>query len=236
MLKHKPEQTFLVLDTATESCSVALWHNQHVYSRYEVCPQQHSQRILPMIQSVCDEAGLALGDINILGFGHGPGSFTGVRIAIATVQGLAFGLDVPVVGVSTLLAMAEEVAAATSDDDILVAIDARMNEVYFAHYKRVGDKLKLQGKESVLAPENAREYISQIATPAFAGTGWQAYNELSELLPQPGEELSVTLPNAKWMLPEVERAIHEQRLQSIMDVKPVYLRDTVTWKKLPGRE
>ncbi|MDM7860285.1 tRNA (adenosine(37)-N6)-threonylcarbamoyltransferase complex dimerization subunit type 1 TsaB [Alteromonas sp. ASW11-36] len=236
MLKHKPEQTLLVLDTATESCSVALWHNQRVYSRFEICPQQHSQRILPMIQSVCDEADITLKDLDVLGFGRGPGSFTGVRIAIATIQGLAFGLNVPVVGVSTLLALAQEVSANTDKDDILVAIDARMNEVYFAHYKRVGEVLEIQGQECVVDPQIAQQHVRNADDPEFAGTGWQAYEALSTFIPEGTTELSVTLPNAKFMLPEVEQAIIEQRLQSIMDVQPVYLRDTVTWKKLPGRE
>ena len=101
----------LAIDTATEACSVALQLENVTVSRFEVCPQQHSQRLLPMVDEVLKEAGVSLNELDLLAFGRGPGSFTGVRIATGMIQGLALGTGLKVAGVSTLEAMAREVAA-----------------------------------------------------------------------------------------------------------------------------
>ena len=99
----------LAIDTATEACSVALQFKDTVITRFEICPQQHSQRLLPMVDEVLKEAKVSLGDLDLLAFGRGPGSFTGVRIATGMIQGLALGTGLKVAGVSTLEAMAFEV-------------------------------------------------------------------------------------------------------------------------------
>ena len=225
----------LVVDAATEACSVCLQTQSGIFSRFEVCPQQHSQRILPMIHAVCAEAQIKIQDVKLIGFGRGPGSFTGVRIAIATMQGLAFGLNVPVVGVSTLAAMAQQVIEQSVADDVLVAIDARMSEVYFAHYQKQADHIKLVGNERVISPQMAAEYVQKHTQSAVAGTGWQAYPELAAML-NPESVIDVQLPDARYMLPAVVRAYEAGQAVPVEDAQPVYLRDTVTWKKLPGRE
>ena len=96
----------LAIDTATEACSVALQHNGTRITRFEICPQQHSQRLLPMVDEVLKEANITLNDLDLLAFGRGPGSFTGVRIATGMIQGLALGTGLKVAGISTLEAMA----------------------------------------------------------------------------------------------------------------------------------
>ena len=88
--------TLLALDTATEACSVALLHNGQVFSRYAVIPRLHAQRILPMISEVLAEAGISKNAVTAIAFGRGPGAFTGLRIAVGVVQGLAFALQIPV--------------------------------------------------------------------------------------------------------------------------------------------
>ncbi|WP_151706271.1 tRNA (adenosine(37)-N6)-threonylcarbamoyltransferase complex dimerization subunit type 1 TsaB, partial [Acinetobacter nosocomialis] len=98
--------TLLALDTATEACSVALLHNGEVTSHYEVIPRMHAQKLLPMIKQLLAESGVALGTVDAIAFGRGPGAFTGVRIAIGVVQGLAFALERPVLPVSNLAALA----------------------------------------------------------------------------------------------------------------------------------
>ena len=94
--------TLLALDTATEACSVALLHDGKVTSHYEVIPRLHAQKLLPMIQQLLADAGTTLQAVDAIAFGRGPGAFTGVRIAIGVVQGLAFALDRPVLPVSNL--------------------------------------------------------------------------------------------------------------------------------------
>lgn len=99
--------TLLALDTATEACSVALLHDGKVLSHYEVIPRLHAQRLLPMIKSLMAEAGIAMSALDAIAFGRGPGAFTGVRIAIGVVQGLAFALERPVLPVSNLAVLAQ---------------------------------------------------------------------------------------------------------------------------------
>ena len=223
----------LTIDTATEACSVALQYNGKVYTRYEVCPQQHSQKILTMVDEVMQEAGAKMKSLDVLGFGRGPGSFTGVRIATGIIQGLALGAKLPVVGVSTLHAMAQQVISSQSVDNVAVAIDARMSEVYFARYQNSNGIAELLGEEQVLPPEQAATQVTE-QTSVFAGTGWQAYPALTEV--QGEVVVSVTYPYARHMLPLVERAYEAGETMTAESITPVYLRDTVTWKKLPGRE
>lgn len=83
----------LAIDTATEACSVALWNDGTVNAHFELCPREHTQRILPMVQDILTTSGTSLTDINALAYGRGPGSFTGVRIGIGIAQGLALGAD-----------------------------------------------------------------------------------------------------------------------------------------------
>ena len=179
------------------------------------------------------EAGAKMKSLDVLGFGRGPGSFTGVRIATGIIQGLALGAKLPVVGVSTLHAMAQQVISSQSADNIAVAIDARMSEVYFARYQNSNGIAELLGEEQVLPPEQAATQVTE-QTSVFAGTGWQAYPALSEV--QGEAVVSVTYPYARHMLPLVERAYEAGETMTAESITPVYLRDTVTWKKLPGRE
>ncbi|MAQ01997.1 MAG: tRNA (adenosine(37)-N6)-threonylcarbamoyltransferase complex dimerization subunit type 1 TsaB [Alteromonadaceae bacterium] len=222
----------LTIDTATEACSVALQFNQTLYTRYEVCPQQHSQKILPMVDAVMKEAGAALSALDGLGFGRGPGSFTGVRIATGIIQGLALGSQLPVAGVSTLAAMAQQVINTRDVKDVAVAIDARMGEVYFGHYQNQQGIATLVGQEQVASPETVAEQID-VTSMAVAGTGWQAYPVLTALLND--QSVNVSYPYARFMLPLAEQTLSTGQGMAVDAITPEYLRNTVTWKKLPGR-
>ena len=106
------ELKILAVDTATEACSAALLVGDKVFSRWEEAPRDHTRKILPMVQAVLEDAGISLSDLDAIAFGRGPGSFTGVRIGIGVAQGLAFGAGVPLIGISTLAAMAQEIGRA----------------------------------------------------------------------------------------------------------------------------
>lgn len=224
----------LVIDTATEACSVALEMNGQVFNQFEICPQQHSQRILPMIDEVLNSASCSLQDLDYLAFGHGPGSFTGVRIATGVLQGLALGTGHKVVGISTLAAMAQQAFFEYKSDRVVAAIDARMAEVYFAQYQINQGVMQLVDEEQVLAPEDAQHLIVDFNIDGV-GTGWQAYaalNAAGTVKPL----AKVLYPNALYMLPLAKKLIEQGHAQEVEDIQPVYLRDKVTWKKLPGRE
>lgn len=225
----------LIIDTATEACSVALEVNQHVFNRFEVCPQQHSQRILPMIDEVLKEANVTLQDLDYLAFGRGPGSFTGVRIATGVLQGLALGTGHKVVCISTLAAMAQQAYAQNQCEYVCAAIDARMSEVYFGQYQLKQNLMALVGKEQVLPPEEGSLLLTNSRTMAGVGTGWLAYPELNASA-KIEVRTDILYPNALYMLPIAKALIADGNAVEVDDIQPVYLRDKVTWKKLPGRE
>jgi len=225
----------LIIDTATEACSVALEINTHVFNRFEICPQQHSQRILPMIDEVLKEAKVTLQDLDYLAFGRGPGSFTGVRIATGVLQGLALGTGHKVVGISTLAAMAQQAYAQSQKEQVTAAIDARMSEVYFGQYQLQQNIMTLIGDEQVLPPELGSAILSRSSEMAGVGTGWLAYPELNAAA-KVDVLTEVLYPNALYMLPLAKALIAAGHAVEVEEIQPVYLRDKVTWKKLPGRE
>lgn len=228
----------LAIDTATESCSVAVWNEGVVASRFEISPREHTQKILPMVKSALEEANLTLQSLDVLAFGRGPGSFTGVRIGVGVAQGIALGAELPMIGISSLATMAEGVFRTTGIKQVLVAIDARMGEIYCAQYQRNDEGIWLgEETEAVMKPEHFVEALqSTTGTWAMAGTGWQAYPELKEGLPFTVVETDITLPAAQNMLPLAVAAWHEGKATRVEEAEPVYLRNEVTWKKLPGRE
>ncbi|AIN17825.1 MULTISPECIES: tRNA (adenosine(37)-N6)-threonylcarbamoyltransferase complex dimerization subunit type 1 TsaB [Yersinia] len=227
----------LAIDTATEACSVALWNNGEVQAIFELCPREHTQRILPMVQQVLAESGLSLQQLDALAFGRGPGSFTGVRIGIGIGQGLALGADLPMIGVSTLQTMAQGAFRLTGSTRVLAAIDARMGEVYWGEFER-NDQGQWLGdaSEAVMTPPQALEHAQALSgTWATVGTGWQTYPDLisgSGVVLTDGE---ITLPHAEDMLPLALSSWANGQVVRVENAEPVYLRNEVTWKKLPGR-
>lgn len=228
----------LALDTATEACSVALWNEGKIHSLFEICPREHTQRILPMVQQVLADSGLTLKDLDALAFGQGPGSFTGVRIGIGIAQGLALGADLPLLGVSSLATMAQGAFRLTQATQVLAAIDARMGEVYWGCYQRDADgSWQGESEEAVLKPEQVQALTTALSGKwATVGTGWETYPELvnhSSLVLAKGD---VLLPQAQDMLPLACQLWLAGKAVSVENAQPRYLRNEVTWKKLPGRD
>lgn len=143
----------LAFETATEACSVALWIDGEVRERFEIAPRRHAELALPWADALLAEAGIARGALDAIAVGRGPGAFTGVRLAIGIAQGIALGLDRPVVPVSTLEALALPCARAHADAPVLAAIDARMGELYVGRYRLHGDVLQPLAGEALLAPD-----------------------------------------------------------------------------------
>lgn len=127
----------LAIETSTEVATIALLAKGEIFSRELSGVQTHSHGVLPAVKNLFDDAGIPLSQCDVIAFGCGPGAFTGLRTACGVVQGLAFGLDIPVVPIVSLRAMAQ---AAQQDDcqgDFVCVLDARMNEVYWAHYQAI---------------------------------------------------------------------------------------------------
>ena len=226
---------FLAIDASTEACSVAITNNDKQFSEYELCPQSHSLRLLPMVDSVLKQANVQLSALDGIIFGQGPGSFTGVRIGIGVTQGLAFSSQLPVRGVSTLQAMAQQAFIEQGQRQVIAAIDARMSEVYTCYFE-ADDQGIMQPKtaETVLNPELVTAYYEGLSLPAYGvGTGWDAYSALASLKSNAGSP-EILFPNAKAMLAIGQVGFSEHSVDA-EHAQPKYVRDTVSWKKLPGR-
>lgn len=235
--------TLLALDTSTEACSVALLYKGEVTYFDELAQRTHAKRILPMIDEILVQSGIQLNQLDALVFGRGPGSFTGVRVGAGIVQGLAFGADLPVIPISNLTAMAQQAYEQYGAEQVLCAIDARMNEVYFSQLQ--AEKVRLENtdfvqwqelvNEQVCSPQQVLAQLKdiQIEDWTMVGTGWE-YAEFT--VAGLGEKTQIDLPSARYMLSLALPFYHQKHWISAVEIEPVYLRNEVTWKKLPGRE
>ena len=193
------------------------------------------------------QAGIKLSQCDGLIFGRGPGSFTGVRIGVGVAQGLAFSANLPVFGVSSLQAMAQlafikgkiQGKVKGKSTGVIAAIDARMGEVYNGYFVLDENNImQSQCEEAVTAPEQLAQHLSSVVNKPEYGVGsaWDAYNEkLSSLKSNTGSP-DVLFPSAEAMLAIGVISLEQGKGVAAEDAQPIYVRDTVSWKKLPGRE
>jgi tRNA threonylcarbamoyladenosine biosynthesis protein TsaB len=174
----------LALDASTDWLSVAAGEGRHWHAAGEPAGQQHSQRLLPLVERVLADAGWQLRDLHGIAFGAGPGSFTGVRIACGVAQGLALGAGLPVVAVCTLEALAQAAWEAQNCTHVLVVQDARMQEVYTAAYRRLQGPAdagwEVINAPAVIAPEGLR--LPEGGPWAAVGDGFARYADLAAQL------------------------------------------------------
>ena len=222
-----PELRWLAFDTSTDVLSLAVARGDRVWTQTLPGGAQSSSGLIPAVLSMLAEADMPLASLNAIVFGRGPGSFTGLRTACAVAQGLAFGADVPVLPVDTLLAVAEEArwqrvqgGAADADVSVLAMLDARMDEVYSAAYQWSAAAQSWQGVSAlqVSAPENVQSSAS-----VLAGNVFEAYGPR---LNMPGERC-VALPTAAALL-RLAPALWAQGLAVPAEqAMPLYIRDKV---------
>jgi len=223
----------LAIETATEACSVAIYCDGGITHRYELAPRKHTQLILPMMDDVLNEAGVARNALDAIAFGRGPGAFTGLRIAVGIAQGLALALDKPLIGISTLAAMAQQVVDMQGVNDLMLlpAIDARMNEVYWGCYQCIDGEASIQGEESVSSPEILLQQDK--SETIVLGSGWEAYH--APVLDNPPEWIKQSVadvyPNAYYIAKLAATAYQRGELLDAADAEPVYLRNNVAKKK-----
>ena len=228
----------LALDTSSEGCSAALLVDGELTERFELAPRGHTRLLMPMVRNLLDEGHLRPGDLDALAFACGPGSFTGLRIATGVVQGLAWGLDLPVVPVSSLAAVALGVMDAVPGDDcagVAVAFDARMGEVYWGCFaNRDGTPIPL-GEERVCPPAMVA-LASGPTTWAGAGPGWAFSRDMPAAVVEQVTSVDESLvPRASWVARRGAIGFEQGRGVPAEQAQPVDIRDEVAWKKLPGR-
>lgn len=211
----------LALETSTSACSVALQHGSKVYSRHEIAPMQHARLVLPMIEALLDESSLTLGQLDAIAYGCGPGSFTGIRIASSVAQGLGFAANVPIIQISSLAAMAQTAYQLYQWRRLLVAVDARMGQVYWAQYHTVNDDyVMLEGEERLITP--GQDLISLEGADWYGvGDAWDKY---AAQLVKPNTANTTLLPHAASVLTLAKIKFKEGQLITPKAAIPVYLR------------
>lgn len=224
----------LAVETATEACSAALFLDGEIIERCRLAPREHSRLILPMMQSLLDEAGIAVNRLDALAFGRGPGSFTGVRIAAGVIQGVALGAGLPVVPVSTLAALAQASIVRFEAEYAFPALDARMGEVYWGVYRK--------NAEGFVEPDGEERVVNadQVPCPDQAagigvGSGWRAYPDV--LKRRLGSRVSGIegdcYPTAGLIARLGIEGLKNDQAVSAELALPVYLRNTVA-RKMAG--
>jgi tRNA threonylcarbamoyladenosine biosynthesis protein TsaB len=210
----------LAIETSSELASCALLRDGVLHTRESSGVRTHSQSILPLVQELLRDAGLALADCDAIAYGAGPGSFTGVRTATGIVQGLAFGAGLPVVPVVTLAAMAQACRAATGADEVLAVLDARMGEVYWARYRMQADGWQVLDAPALCAPGA----VPARGAASACGNGFTAYPEAFadashlDFMPHAGavaQLAAIDFAAGRWI--------------AATDAQPIYLRNKIAF-------
>ena len=217
--------SLLAFDTATEHLSIAVAVHERVFTHEAAGGAQASATLIPSILALLKTADVALRELDAIAFGRGPGAFTGLRTACSVAQGLAYGAGKPVLPIDTLLAVAEDARAGTQDFDVWVTMDARMDEVYAAHYRFAAGHWSTRA-----AP--------MLTTPEALAARWQAQppsHVAGSALPAFGERLAIgaalqfpnALPRAAAMLPLARALWAQGGAVNAAHALPLYLRDKV---------
>ena len=213
----------LAIDTATEACSAALSCGGEVREEFEVAPRRHNQLLFEMCDALFAAAGIGPDALDALAFGRGPGAFTGVRVAAAVAQGIAYAHRLPVVAVSDLATLAQQLFDDCDERRALAVIDARMGEVYYGFFRRgVGGLAEAEGDESASPPERVAGL--ETFSGCIGGSGLKTYPALGSRLSVCRPEL---LPRAGAILKLAAAKVVAGDVVEPAQALPVYVRDRV---------
>lgn len=217
----------LAIDTSTELASVALLQGEELLYKEQGSQRTHAQLLLPMIDTVMNEAGMLMKQLDAIVFGCGPGSFTGLRIACSIAKGLAYAHDLDLIPVSSLASIAWSTRKQIVDADdlpLLAILDARMHEVYWAYYP----------PRQFIAEERVNA-IADIVLPderplVLAGVGIEEYwTTIPDVIKRQINIQFAIYPNAASMIELVQATAIKP--VSITKAAPVYVRNQVTYDK-----
>jgi tRNA threonylcarbamoyladenosine biosynthesis protein TsaB len=224
----------IAIDSSSEACSVAILQGSEIIESWQLAPRQHTQKLLPMLDQLLAQASLSVGQCDAIAFARGPGSFTGLRVCISLVQGLAFGADIPVVPVSSLAALAQSAVdqqLGSPQSSVLAALDARMDQVYWAAYEQADGLVQALTEEKLSAPElvSVDEWGSEKSVIGV-GPGFNYGQRLPcaqqcELIEQD------LLPRASAVAKLGSAAFAAGLFCRADQATPIYLRDEIAWKK-----
>lgn len=214
----------LGFDTSTEACTVGLYNDGSVTSRFELTPRRHTECVLPWSEELLAQSAITKQALDVIAVGIGPGAFTGVRLAVSIAQGMALGLSIPVIGVSTLACIAQ---ACQHDGLIVVLMDARMDECYLGFYQKQDGVVVTIAPEQLLVPENVQ--LPSSGNWIGVGSGFASYAERlpSIFVSQMRCIDASALPHAESLLQIAARDFKAGAMQLPELIQPTYLRDKV---------
>ncbi|RLA09067.1 MAG: tRNA (adenosine(37)-N6)-threonylcarbamoyltransferase complex dimerization subunit type 1 TsaB [Gammaproteobacteria bacterium] len=229
----------LAIDSSTEVLSLALQAAKNITSInlcHKSSPHLHGDLILSEIENLLKKNNLSMIDLDLLVYGRGPGSFTGVRMASAVIQGLSCAIDAPIVGISSLETMAYQVIKTNHNKNcnhIISTIDARMKQVYWAEYIVENNTIKIVGSERV---DNPDKIIPQIKATDNSFIIGNALNDYAKILQQqlkikPQNCYKNILPDVIYMLPIAEKLFKNNKTIPSHLAIPSYVRNNVACKK-----
>lgn len=218
----------LALDTSSDACSVALQLGTKIVERHLVRPKEHTQLLIPMLQEVLAEGGVTVSDLDAIAPGIGPGSFIGVRIAASVAQGIAFATGRKLVPVSSLAAIAAESFATHSIDQVAVAQDAHVQEIYLARYRRGHANEPIAVGDAALVGIAAIDCLADGDGWHAAGAGWNRYPELLTLnAGRLAGRVDIAHPRARYLLGLASSAWQAGQAIEPDALLPDYLRQQV---------
>lgn len=232
--------SFLAIDTAFDICSIALTTPEYSDYRVSESPRKHADEVLPMIDNLLSTHHLQIASLDFLAMISGPGSFTGLRIGTAVVQGLAFGANLPVVCVSSLALMARSARQKSEAGKIiLTCLHAREAEFYFAAYRDELDKAPAALlADTIFTPQQIKQSFADLllstASPndthiVLAGPGWQ-HELLAELASNPDFETVCVAVDAKLLAELAAQDFLAGKMQDAADATPAYLKEDMEYR------
>jgi tRNA threonylcarbamoyladenosine biosynthesis protein TsaB len=220
----------LAIETSGPVGSLALCRGSTVHERSIAAPRDQAEQLLPLIAELLCAADVTIAQLDGVVFGRGPGSFTGLRIATAIAQGLALATKKPVIGISSLAAVAQQALDANRIERSLVCIDARMGEVYFGSFEAEHGLVRARGPERVATPDKvvAPEWPRWTAL----GSGFAAYpSALAGVARQAEAVVADIRAGARNLLRLADREIAEGGGVTAAAARPTYLRDATAWRR-----
>lgn len=224
----------LAIETTSQACSVALIDRGSLTEEFAVMPKLHARQILPMVDRIITQSGYELADLDAIAFANGPGSFTGIRIATGVAQGLAFGVDLPLVPVSSLAVLAQTCSREREQSNTMVAIDARMDQVYWACYRQVEGLAELQGEEQLASPEFIEAGMVDDTQGSWfgVGDGWKYAERFPrEIFKKIGQVDMECYPHARDVAILAVNKLASGSTFHPEQAQPNYLRGREAWKK-----
>jgi tRNA threonylcarbamoyladenosine biosynthesis protein TsaB len=230
--------TLLSIEAASDSCSVALQIGNDIIQKLEPAPRMHSRLLYPMLNSIMSEAGISPNQLDAVSFVNGPGSFTGLRIGAATAQGIGFACDIPLIGISTLQAMAQQAYAEHDQVFALPIMDARMSELYLGCYQ-LNPTTGVMEKQlnDRICSQNIEFSDLNIKRPDYdlygCGHGYKLTGKLSSSLLDACKHIEAEqILEAKHLFPLANALFNNKKTLLPEEVELVYLREQSHWKTI----